>query len=85
LLKGGLKLWREFQVVLDHVIQPIADFPQFCLREIRKFGFNLSDCAHGVKVLRLGQDCKFVLAFTQVASAGEGEGGGDFNSDGEAA
>jgi hypothetical protein len=52
LLNGGFKLRCEFQVILNHVVQPLADFSQFRLLEIRKFGFGLSDLTQAVKILR---------------------------------
>jgi hypothetical protein len=51
-LDGGFKFRREVLVVFDQVVETIAYFTEFRLRKRLQLGLNLSDLAHGLKLLR---------------------------------
>jgi hypothetical protein len=43
LLDGGLEFGRKLQVVLDHIVQPVAHLAQFRLRKLLQFRFDLGN------------------------------------------
>ena len=49
---GRFKFRRKFHLVLNKIVKPIADLPQFCRRQLPQFALNLLHFAHTVAMLR---------------------------------
>jgi hypothetical protein len=55
---GLFEFRREFQIVLDHIVEPFADLMKLRLRQFAKLGFHLLDFAHEVIMQSACRECK---------------------------
>ena len=58
LANGRFEFRREFQIVLDHVVEPFPDLTKLRLRKFAQFDFHLLDFAHEAIMQSACEDCK---------------------------